>query len=52
MTNAIAYLLSRGHKRIGFISDYILDVMRKDQFYTALKKNGLDLKSNPVYSHP
>lgn len=52
MTNAVEYLLSSGHKRIGFISDNILDVMRKDQFRTALINNGLDPKDNPIYSHP
>lgn len=52
MTDAISYLLSRGHKRIGFIGDYILDTLRSSQFITALKNNGLDPNEHPIYSHP
>lgn len=52
MVDAIRYFLDSGRKKIGFISDHVLDVLRKDQYISALKKNGLSPEDHPVYSHP
>ena len=52
MTEAVAYLKGLGHDRIGFIGDYILDVMRTDLFRAAIRNNGMDPLENPVYSNP
>ena len=52
MTEAVAYLKEQGHDRIGFIGDYILDVMRSDLFRAAIRNNGLDPLENPVFSNP
>lgn len=52
MEEAIKYLLNKGHQRIGFIGDYILDILRNEMYISALQKCGLDVKSNPIYSHP
>jgi DNA-binding LacI/PurR family transcriptional regulator len=52
MEQAIAYFIRKGHKKIGFISDYILDLIRKPMYFEALKRNGLSIKNNPLLSHP
>lgn len=52
MTDAIHYLKTKGHNRVGFIGDYILDTLRNSLFISALKKNGLEPADNPIYSHP
>lgn len=51
MLNAIRYLLSKGHKRIGFLSDHILVTFRNNLFRSAVKKAGLDPDDNPIYIH-
>ncbi len=50
MMEAIKYLLSKGYDRVGFISDYILEVLRNQQFISAVKKCGLDPQNNPIYT--
>lgn len=52
MTEAIQLLLTKGHKKIGFIGDYILDVLRSEMYMDALKKCGLDVAEHPIYSNP
>lgn len=52
MTCAIRYLLEKGHTRIGFLSDYLIDELRVGYFREALVRNGLSAADNPVYSHP
>lgn len=52
MVQAIAYLLKKGYKRIGFMSEYVTDVMRNAMFVSAIRKNGLDPADNPIYTHP
>lgn len=51
MTEAIQHLLSRGHKRVGFIGGYVLDGLRTQMYISALKRCGLDIRENPVYAH-
>ncbi len=51
MAEAIAYLKGLGYDRVGFIGDYILDVLRTGHFREALRKNGMDPADNPVYSN-
>lgn len=52
MTDAIRYLKENGYDRIGFIGDYILDILRSDLFLSALRTNGLNPADNPIYSNP
>lgn len=51
MIDAIRCLKEKGHQRVGFISDYILDILRADQFISALKKNGMNPEDNPIYTN-
>lgn len=52
MSDAIHYLKEKGYDRIGFIGDYILDVLRNDLFLSALRTNKMDPADNPIYSNP
>ena len=52
MVDAIRHLLSKGYKRVGFIGDYVLDILRSDLYLSALVQCGLDPADNPIYSHP
>lgn len=49
---AVEYLIAKGHKNIGFISDHLIDIIRKPMFCEALKRNGLRPEENPIISHP
>ena len=52
MSMAVYHLLERGHKRIGFISDYINDKqLRPDMFRQALINNQLNPAKSQVISH-
>lgn len=52
MCDAVHYLKEKGYDRIGFIGDYILDILRSDQFLSALRANHMDPAENPIYSNP
>lgn len=53
LTEAVSHLVQRGHHKIGFLGDYILDLTRRtEMFQKALLHNGLDPDKNPIYSHP
>ncbi len=52
MEKSIEYLLGKGHKKIGFISDPILDLIRKPMYIEALRRNNLNEKDHPLISHP
>lgn len=52
MVQAIEYLLQKGYGRIGFMSEYVTDVMRNAMFISAIRRNGLDPADNPIYTHP
>lgn len=53
LTIAIQHLLERGHKKIGYLADYVIDgQLRTDMFRQALYNNGLTPADHPIISHP
>ncbi len=45
---AVGYLASLGHQRIGFISDAVTTPVRKEGYKTELKKSGLKIDENII----
>lgn len=52
MVRAISYLMEKGHRRVGFLSDPLLVSLRNDQFLSAAKRCGLGPEDCPIYTHP
>lgn len=51
MLTAIKYLLGKGYKRVGFLSEQVLVKLRNELFISAVKRAGLDPADNPIYIH-